>query len=65
MSNTGTTSELLNTPQAAEMLGITRFYLSRLARQGTVPYAYKAQGRTGVYLFRREDIERLAAERVA
>ena len=61
MSNLDTQSEYLNTPQAAELLGISRFYLARLAKQGTIPVAYKGPGRTGAYLFHRSDLEALKA----
>ena len=55
----------MSTVQAAELLGVTRFHVSKMARDGRIPVAHKGHGRTGVYLFRREDIERLAAGRVA
>lgn len=55
--------ELLNSAEVCAQLGIDRSTLTRRVAAGRVPYAGKAPGVRGAYLFHRADIERLAAER--
>lgn len=57
------TSELLGSTEAAELLGVTRRQITRYALSGKLPVALKTKGRTGTYLFRRSDVEALAAAR--
>lgn len=45
------------------MLGITRAGLIRLVQRGGITPAIKMPGKTGAYLFEREDVEALIAER--
>lgn len=57
--------DLITTQQAAELLGITVAWANKRAARGSLPVAQKLPGLTGAYLFRREEIERLAAGRAA
>lgn len=56
-------SEMLVSSQVGAMLGKSPRTVARLAEQGEIPYASKLPGPNGAYLFRRGDIEALAAER--
>lgn len=56
-------SDLLNTRQAAEILGESVSTVTRLANDGTLRVHVKAPGLRGAMLFRRSDVERLAAKR--
>jgi predicted DNA-binding transcriptional regulator AlpA len=58
-----TTGELITTAQASELLGITVAWINKQAAKGRIPYVQKLPGRTGAYVFDREEIERLAATR--
>lgn len=57
--------ELATTQEAAAILGITSRQVTRLARNGTLPFAHKSPTRTGVYMFELDDVQRLARERAA
>lgn len=57
--------ELITTAQAAEILRYTVAWVNKQAATGRLPVAQKLPGLTGAYLFRRDDIERIAAERIA
>ena len=57
--------EFITTAQAAEILHYTVAWVNKQAGRGQLPVAHKLPGLTGAYLFRREDIERIAAERTA
>lgn len=49
--------DLINSAEAARMLDVSRATVLRLARSGRIKAAYRGEGPTGAYLFRREDIE--------
>jgi len=53
--------DLVNTAEAAQILHLDRSAFVRRVQMGKVPVHYRAPGRTGAYLFRREDIEALAS----
>jgi len=53
----------LSTRDVARLLGTSVPTVTRRARQGDLPVAVKAPGPRGAYLFDREPIEALAAER--
>lgn len=63
MRNPG--DDLITTAQVAELLGVTVAWANKLAAKGALPVAHKLPGLTGAYLFRREEIERIAAQRAA
>jgi excisionase family DNA binding protein len=52
--------ELLNTSEAAKILGCSRRTLSRKTANGEIKFAQKLPGLRGDYLFTRSYIERLA-----
>jgi excisionase family DNA binding protein len=54
---------LLSVADASRILGVTPQTVRLMARQGTLPLATRTEG--GMRLFRRADVERLAAERAA
>ena len=58
-----TDNDLIPTVLAAEILGRSASTVNRMAASHRLPYAAKVPGLRGGYLFRRADVERLAAER--
>lgn len=60
-----TSQSLLTVSATADLLGISARQVTRLAKNGTLPYAHKSPARTGAYLFHRDDVERIAKERAA
>lgn len=54
--------DLIPSVEATELLGVGRSTLTRWVQSGRLTEARKLPGRTGVRLFHRADIERLAAE---
>lgn len=56
-------SDLLNTKQAAEIIGESVSTVTRLANKGKLRVHVKVPGLRGAMLFRRSDVERLAAKR--
>jgi len=60
-----TSSDLLTSAEASDLLGVTRRTVQRMADAGTLPIAHKNPGRTGAYLFRRADVEALRESLVA
>jgi excisionase family DNA binding protein len=52
---------LLSVADASRILGVTPQTVRQMARQGTLPIATRTEG--GIRLFRRADVEQLAAER--
>lgn len=60
------TEDLVSSPQAAAILGVSARTVHRLIEAGTLTVALKAPGGPhGAYLIRRADVLRLAAERAA
>jgi predicted DNA-binding transcriptional regulator AlpA len=57
--------ELLTTAQVAELRGYTVAWINKLAASGRLPVAHKLPGRTGAYLFRRDDVEAEASQQPA
>lgn len=55
--------ELIISSQVGVILGKSPRTIARLAESGEIDYASKLPGPNGAYLFRRADIEKLAAER--
>ncbi len=53
----------LSAPEAAPVLGVTVQTVYGLVKRGELPLAATTEG--GMYLFRREDVEHVAAERAA
>lgn len=51
----------LSTAEAAELLDRSIKTVSRWARTGQLPYERKLPGRTGSYLFRRDQVAAVAA----
>lgn len=61
--STMTTGDLIGTAEAARMLGKSHRTVHRMVANGTLTPAIVAPGgHAGVWLFRRADIERLAAK---
>jgi len=58
-----TTSELVHTAAAALILGCSYRTVLRMVESGDLREAGKVPGKTGAYMFRRADVEALAAER--
>jgi len=54
--------ELLTSTQAGTLLVKSARTVQRMADAGSLPVAQKLPGPNGAYLFRRKDIERLAAD---
>ncbi len=54
---------LVGVADAAEVLGLSVDTVKRAARSGQLAPAIKMPGKTGAYLFRREDVEQFAAQR--
>lgn len=57
------TDELIGTVEAAELLGVERSTLTRWVQLGRIAEATKLPGSRGARLFRRSDVEALAADR--
>ena len=55
--------DLLPTSEAAALLRCTPSTVARMAAAGTLPVAVRAPGERGALLFRRADVERVAAQR--
>jgi predicted site-specific integrase-resolvase len=58
-------SDLINSAEAARILGVDRATFNRWAKRGLVPIAITGPGLTGMRFFRRADILELAARRQA
>lgn len=56
-----TPPELINTREAAELLGVSVFQVARLAQRGDLPTAIKAPGKRGARFFHRTDVEALVS----
>lgn len=54
---------LLTTQEARQVIGVSRQTLGRLVAAGSLTPAFQLPGRTGAILFRRVDVEALAAAR--
>lgn len=55
-------SNLIGTAEAAELLNCHPRTVKRWAQNGKLRHAVKMPGDTGAYLFRANDVERLAKE---
>lgn len=53
--------EFITVQEAAEILGWSTTTMHRRIADGTLPVAQKLSGRTGAYIFRRSDVEEIAA----
>jgi predicted site-specific integrase-resolvase len=53
-------ADLVGSVEAASMLGVSRVTFNRWAADGKVPIAVQTAGKTGIRLFERSDIEKLA-----
>jgi excisionase family DNA binding protein len=58
-----TVAQTVTAVEAAQMLGVDRHTVLRLRDRGDLSHVFKADGRTGIYLFARADVERLRDER--
>lgn len=56
-------SDLIGTVEAAAILGVDRSVLTRLVQTGRLERAHQLPGTNGAALYRRSDVEALAAER--
>lgn len=56
-------SDLIGSVEAAELLGVDRSVLTRLVQSGRLDRAHKLPGENGAALYRRSDVEALAAAR--
>lgn len=57
MRTGGDDPDLITTAEASAILGVTVAWVNKLAAAGRLPVAQKLPGRTGAYLFRRDEIE--------
>jgi excisionase family DNA binding protein len=55
----------LTSPEAGRLLGKSARTVTRMADAGKLPVAQKLPGPNGAYLFRRSDVEALAAQAAA
>ncbi len=55
--------EMLTTAQACQVLGIERTTLTRWVAAGRIKPAHKLPSRNGAFLFHRDDVKALVAER--
>ena len=62
MTNTDP-DELIVSSQVGVIIGKSPRTVARLAESGEIPYVRKLPGPNGPYLFRRGDVEKLAADR--
>ena len=62
MTTPANPDELIISSQVGVILGKSPRTIARLTEQGKIPYESKLPGPNGAYLFRRSDIERMAAE---
>lgn len=58
-----TETDLVNSEEAARLLGINRSTINRWAKSGKLPAVYEPATETGMRLFRREDVEAMPAKR--
>lgn len=56
-------TDLVTSPQAAQILGVSARTVQRLADAGTLPVAQKLPGPNGAYLYKRADVLAHAAEK--
>lgn len=57
--------DLIGSTEATRLLRVDKATISRWVASGTLTPAAKLPGRNGAFLFRRADIESLAAERAS
>ena len=57
--------QLITTPEAAAILGVHRFTVTRWALEGNLEVAYRMPGKTGAFLFEKDHIAALAKEKAA
>jgi len=57
--------EVIDSKEAAKILGLSRSQVNRRAAAGVLPYLSKSEGLRTPYIFDRSEIERLAKEKVA
>ncbi|SKO51951.1 Helix-turn-helix domain [Mycobacteroides abscessus subsp. bolletii] len=55
---------MLSSTEAGQLLGVTTVSVQRWARDGLIA-AEKMPGKTGAYVFRRSEVERVLASRAA
>lgn len=55
-----TNNDHIGAREAADILGVDRSTLSRLVKQGVVPYVLQLPGTTGARVFSRSAVERVA-----
>lgn len=55
--------EFIASAQAAPILGYSVAWVNKLASKGRLPVAHKMTGKTGAYLFRKEELEQFAENR--
>lgn len=56
--------ELLTAKQVAELLGVRRQWVTKLASTKRLPVALKLPGGTGAWLFKRADVEAYQQQRL-
>lgn len=57
--------QLIATPEAAAMFGVHRVTITRWALRGDLEVAYRVPGKKGAFLFEKDYIAALAAEKAA
>lgn len=53
-------TDLITVVDAANRLGLSRWKVTRMAKDGELPVAFKAPGLRGARMFHRADVERIA-----
>lgn len=57
--------QLITVPEVAAMLGVHRTTVTRWAARGDLEAAYRMPGQKGAFLFEKDQIAALAAEKAA
>jgi hypothetical protein len=65
MLPTSETADLLSSAEARQILALSQSTFSRLVLKGDLKAAHRHNGPRGAYVFRRTDVEELAAKRAA
>jgi excisionase family DNA binding protein len=64
-THTGPPSEFIGSAEVARLLRINQVTVSRWVASGDLVPAHKLPGKNGAYLFKREDVDRVAADRAS
>lgn len=58
-----TTLEMVTSAEAAVTLGVSQRYVAKLVKDGSITPLHKNPGRTGAYVFTKEEVEHCRAMR--